>query len=504
MSVAPVDPRTPPLQPPPSRPGPLALVLRLALGLLALAIPLLSVWLVTSLVLATGAPLALALPLGIAVPLVLPIAWDFWAEARWRKKQNPPARILSRADRIRLRILATCLLIIGVGVFALGRTSGNALAAHGHWFLFGSQGPFAEDVRAGIRGFAGTLAGLTGQHLDAPPPEPTLARAPTPTPTPAPTPAPAPAPAPTPRSLGEAPIWPLPAEPHPVIRAMSDDDARDLDTVAERIRTHEADPYQQVKAIHDFVVRWVSYDGQALRRDYVVPPQDAASTFARKTGTCDGYVNLMLALGERLGFEMTRVLGRSRASGVKPGGFYHAWLIVTIEGRPWLVDPTWDAGGLFGLEFRPRYATSYLFTPPEIFAYDHLPDDPSLSLTEPALTESAFLERPVLSAHFFAWGLSLQGIARAVTEVETGRVDFRIMNPKGAWVLVLAQPLRPDRDEPDLDGARKPFNCVVPSQANPIEAGCVLSEGPWLLELYANDKASGSFPAVGFLKVVSR
>ncbi len=150
------------------------MVLRLALGLLALAIPLFAVWVTTSLLLSTGAPLAVALPSGIAVPLALPIVWDFWAEARYRRHPNPPARILARADRIRLRVLAMCLAVIGIAVLAIGKTSGNALASHGRWILFGAHGPFAEDVQHGIEGLAGSIAGITGASLAhvAPAPDP--------------------------------------------------------------------------------------------------------------------------------------------------------------------------------------------------------------------------------------------------------------------------------------------------------------------------------------------
>lgn len=484
--------------PPPSRPGPLSILLRLALGLFALAIPLFAVWLVTSLVLSTGAPLGLSLPLGVLVPLGLPIVWDLWAESRWRRKQNPPARILSRLDRIRLRVLATCLLVIGVAVLAFGGVSGSALVGHGRWILFGAKGPFADDVQRGIEGLAGSLAGLTGHTVErtaaapTPIPSPTPTPIPSPTPTPTPTPIPTPTPTPTPTSAS-APRWPLPADPHPAIRAMTDSQAASLEAVAELIRAAEADPFQQVKAIHDFVVRWVSYDGQALRRDYAVPPQDAETVFLRKEGTCDGYVYLMLDLGQRLGFEMTRIVGRSRATGADIDGFYHSWVGVVIGGRRYLVDPTWDAGSMFGLEFRARYSTSYLFTPPDIFAYDHLPDDPAWSLTEPPLTPEAFAARPALSAHFFAWGLGLEGVSQATTRETDGRFDFRITNPKGAWVLVLAQPL----------GEGKAFNCVVPSQANPIEAGCALTPGAWQIELYANDRAGGRFGSIGFMRVDS-
>jgi len=486
--------------------------LRLALGLLALAIPIAAVWLMTALFMGLGAPMVLALVVGVLVPLGLPFAWDFWAEAQFRKKQNPSPRILSRADRIRLRILAVCLLALAVPVLALGRPTSTAIARHGAWFMGSSQSPFANDLRYSMRGLAVSLASITGTSPDlgtvmlgeapAVPVSPVEAGAPDVTGDPSggpsagadPTPTrPGPAPRPTPRTAGEVPRWPLPEEPHPVVRAMTDAQASDLDAVARLIAAREADPFQRVKAIHDFVVRWVQYDTSVLDIETKSPPQDAETVFSRKTATCDGYAKLMIALGERIGITMTRIVGRSRVLGSELDGFYHAWVGVEIDGKPYLVDPTWDAGSVFGRQFNARYSTAYLFAPPEIFAYDHLPKDPDWSLTEPPLDRETFLSRPALSAGFFARGLSLEGITKATTEVE-GRVTFSIKNPKKQWVLVLARPL----------GDGQAFNCVVPSQVDPVEAACALTPGTWELGLYANDSDRGSFPSLGFLRVVAR
>ena len=509
--------------PPAPRPGPVSLLLRLALGLLALAIPLFALWLMTSVMLYAGAPLWAALAVGAVVVVGLPFVWDMWAESRFLRRLNPPPRILSRADRIRLRVLVVCLSVSAFFVVAIAKPTTNALAQRGDWILFGASGPFANDVRGGIGGVAKGLAGLTGNVPDGAVAGSAVAAGPlgevgdvargesgVPTPVPGDGGAggagvvgelpddpvvtrPAKNPQPPVARAGDAPLWPLPVEPHPVVRAMRDD-VPSIAAVAELIKTRETNPFQRVKAIHDFVVQWVAYDGRAIDPKYVPPAQDAESVFVRRVGTCDGYTNLMVALGKLTGDEMVAILGRSRADGVGLDGFYHSWVGATIEGKPYLIDPTWNAGQVFGLEFRARYSTSYLFTPPEIFAYDHLPNDPSWSLTDPPLTMERFLARPVISAHFFAWGMEMVGVERAVTEVTSGRFDFRINNPRGAWVLVVAMPL----------GDGRPFNCVVPSQANPVEVGCKLAAGAWKLDVYANSTAGGRFPLMASLRVDSK
>ena len=497
MTHAPIDMRPAPASP---RPGPISLVLRLALGLFALALPLFSLWVVTSLVLHAGAPLWLGIAVGLGAVVGLPFLWDIWAESRFSRRQNPPPRILTRADRIRLRILIVSAASAAFLIVAVARPTTTALATRGDWLLFGSEGAFATEVRGAIGSIAKGLAGLTGTTPDT---AVAVAEVPTqpvetPTPTPEPTPvaevptAPGPRPNP-PIARRDEPAWPLPAEPHPIVRAMRDD-TPDLATVAQLIKAGEHDAFQRVKAIHDFVVQWVAYDARAVDAQYTPPSQDATTVFSRRVATCDGYVNLMVAIGRLTGDDMVPIVGKSRADGVGLDGFPHAWVGATIHGKRYLIDPTWNAGQVFGNEFRPRYSSSYLFTPPDIFAYDHLPDDPSWSLTDPPLTQDRFLARPTMSAHFFAWGMMLDGVSQAVTEVSSGRIDFKIRNPKKAWVLVVAMP----------QGDGRPFNCVVPSQADPIEVGCKLTPGKWTLDIFANDTTGGRYPLVASLRVDSK
>ncbi|MCC6620205.1 MAG: hypothetical protein IT385_03060 [Deltaproteobacteria bacterium] len=498
-----------PTAPPPPRPGPLSMVFRLALGLVALAVPVFAWWLATSLGAHAGMPVLVALGLGLALVIGLPIVWDLWAEARWRRKQPPPARILSRADRIRLRIFTVAFVFSAGALLAASRPSVNALAARGDWVLAGAEGGFATGVRKAIGGIAAGLGSALGVSPDVagssvalapptavPPAVPgttapsdsgTLARPATPT-----------APPPPDPGRGSEVVrvaWPLPAEPHPAIRTLTDSQATSIDAVAAYIKAREGDPLQRVKAIHDFVVRHLTYDTSVLKRDAVTPSQAAADVFASRKATCDGFSNLMVALGERTGDPMVKIVGRSRGTGSQPSGFYHAWVAADVAGAWRFIDPTWDAGAVFGDEFRARYATSYLFTPPSVFANDHLPDEPRWSLLDPPLTMEAFVARPAMTAHFVALGLELRGVASSSVEVN-GQVSFAIGNPRGVWVHVLAIPKTAEA---------KPFACTVPTDANPVEVVCMFTApGVWELELYANDAPSGAFQSIGFIQATNR
>jgi len=477
---------------PQPKPGPVSMLMRLALGIFALAIPLFGLWLVTALVASAGLGVGLALGFGLAVVVALPIAWDFWAESRWQKKSPPPARILSRADRIRLRIFTVAFVASALALLGASRSATDALATHGDWFLFGAEGGMAQGMRRSVGDLAGSLAtalGVAQPTVASSTPVaavPSVARVDEVTTRPE---TPMPPSAPTHARLP----WPLPNEPHPKILRLTASHAQDIASVAAYIKTQETDPVQRVKAIHDFVVRHLTYETTALSADAVVPPQDAESVFVSRRATCDGFANLMVAIGERTGDPMVKILGRSRGVGSQLDGFYHAWVAAKLGGEWALIDPTWDAGALFGTEFNARYSTSYLFTPPAVFAYDHLPDDPRWSLTDPPMTMERFVAQPALSAHFAALGLKLEGVTGA-TVTANGQVSFKIDNPKHTWLQVLAT-----RNE-----TLSTFACVVPTQAEVVEVSCTFA-GPGTFELgiSANDQSAGHYQAIGFLRVVN-
>ncbi len=495
---------------PPDAPrhGPISLIFRLIFGLLALALPLFALWLCTSLVLVAGAPLWLAIAAGVSLVLVLPFAWDVWAEARFSRRQNPPPRILTRADRLRLRILAICVAFSGFLLFAFGPLATGSLVKHGDWVLFGSEGTFATDLRAGIGKVAHVLGGLSGN-----PPQPlpeqigsqkndaggllpdlgTTTRPSSPPPEPA-------SPPSNNRPVSGVPTWPLPTEVHPVVVALGNS-VTSLDEVAQAILKREADPFQRVKAIHDFVVTWLAYDTSALDPSFREPSQEVDVVFKRRTATCHGYVGMMLALAERTGDKLTRVRGRTRSlqnGRVAFDDMTHAWVAATIDGRTYLIDPTWSAGHVRGREYIADYSTTYLFTPPEVFIYEHYPEDPAWSLLEPAPSAQQFLELPLLNGHFFAWGLSLEGIGSALTPVSGGRIGFRIQNPRKAWVYILARAR-------EADGSfGKSYNCSVPAPTPVLELSCPVTPGSWDLQIYTNDEEGGTFLMTGSLAVESR
>jgi hypothetical protein len=226
--------------------------------------------------------------------------------------------------------------------------------------------------------------------------------------------------------------WPLPDTPHPLVSEIPADHERSIATVAAWLSAREDDPHLRFKALHDYVVTRVAYDGESLKPGKR-RPQDADTVFRDRRGVCAGYANLLSALGREAGYNVAYVVGKVRENEGDLAGSSHAWNAVEIEGQWYLVDATWNAGFLVGDGFDFEYRTSYLFTPPEIFRLDHLPDKPGWQLAPP-ISQGEFLREPAMKPDFFRVGLNLRNPRRSQTTV-AGTATIELDNPGGRYLI---------------------------------------------------------------------
>jgi len=465
----------------------LSRVTSVVLSLVAFSIPLLAVWLSTSLAVYLDGPLWLAIVVGLLMFPVAPILWEVWSDRRRKRKQRTGDRLLTRWDRLVLRTLAVNLALLLIIFFGWPRQGFTALSTRGDWMLGGSDSAVAETVRGALFDVAGGLEWLYSAATsnpyaryadEAPLPEPSVSGV-----------------------SGErgarlgssAHTWPMPAEPHPAVRDLPASVTASLESVGRHIKAREGDPFLRVKAIHDFVTTWLDYDAAALASG-AIPPQDAAAVFAARKAVCAGYSRLMVALGEVTGDRIVYITGHSRGSGQELDGVGHAWNAAEIDGAWYLIDATWDAGFVSGDSFTRRYGTDYLFTPPAIFGLDHLPDDAAWQLRADPISRGEFVRQPALSPRFFALGLELVEPTRSHLDTRGG-LDLVIHNPHAAHVMVSWR--SPTGGEP--------HRCNLPQHDAELRIRCDISaRGTFHVEVFANDAAVGTFSSVGYIAIVNR
>ncbi len=95
-------------------------------------------------------------------------------------------------------------------------------------------------------------------------------------------------------------------------------------------------PFEQEKAIHDYMVLNCAYDYDNFFND-TIPWESGApeGVFVHKTAVCQGYAEAFKLCMDILGIECIMVTGEA-------GSESHAWNAVKLDGEWYMIDVTWD------------------------------------------------------------------------------------------------------------------------------------------------------------------
>ncbi len=419
--------------------------------------PLLGVWLASSLVSFYGGPAELAVAAGVLLFPVFPVLWDARSTAKWKLKiaqtrliaGKPKQRSMKAFDRIVLRTLFINLVFLAGLIVWFPKVAFSALATRGDWFLLDKQDETSRTFRGAL--FA-SAAGLEWLHKlanpnpykkegdDVPVPE-SVKPVPVVTPTPpirhwekppvTPETPQLPVESEPTWAVGGT-LWPQPVEVHPVVRAMTASDETSIEAVGRTIASREPEPFARVKALHDWVVTRLRYDDDSLKPGQR-KPQDAQAVFASRTGVCEGYARLMVALGKVTGDQIVYVVGDTREETGEAAPIGHAWNTVEIKGSWYVIDATWDDPKVNG-RVEDSYSTDYLFIPPTLAIYDHRPDADKWQLLGKPLSAGEFLRQPFARPGLARAGLSLISPDRMRVEVD-GPLELKMTNPNHLYVM---------------------------------------------------------------------
>jgi hypothetical protein len=502
--------------------GQLILVLLAVCGVaIAVATPLLGVWLASSLVSFEGGPRVLALVAGVLFFPVLPVLWELRATRNWRDKTAQrrqfgvtPKRKIPGVYRLVFRTLALNLAFLAVLMVWFPKVSFTALATRGDWFL-DEQG--ADGTRKVL--FA-AASGLEWLHQLANPnpykkkgddtrplvadvtptfeqPKDPIARRWIPgtaewkhpeQPEPPKPPAIPEIPAGAAWTVGDT-VWPQPSEIHPAVAAA---DETSIESVGRSIAARESDPFKRVKALHDWVVTRLTYDDDSLQPG-ARKPQDPASVFARRNGVCEGYARLLVELGNASGDRIVYVTGDVREENGAAAPIGHAWNAAEIRGKWYLIDATWDDPRLKGRVAFDNYRTDYLFIPPSVAIFDHLPDEPRWQLLPTPLSRGDFIRQPLAGPGLSKVGLTLTSPDRSVVEV-TDHVDFELLNPRRRHVMITLVP----------KGAASGAECGV-DDGEQVRLRCnVPDRGNFEARVFTNSERFGVYDSAAMVEVVRR
>lgn len=127
--------------------------------------------------------------------------------------------------------------------------------------------------------------------------------------------------------------------------------------VLDKLNVYDANDYEKVKAVHDYIVKNIEYDHSL--KNYT-----AYNAIIEENVVCQGFASLTYKMLKELGVEVRIVSGRSNNQD-------HGWNIVKLNDKWYNIDNTWDEGETN----RGKISYKYFLKSPTEFDKNHKRDE---------------------------------------------------------------------------------------------------------------------------------
>lgn len=161
------------------------------------------------------------------------------------------------------------------------------------------------------------------------------------------------------------------------VRSIPARQAGNVKALAQYIGKKASSDKAAVRGIYVWLTNNITYDVKSFMRGRPVESEPEA-VLANKIAVCHGYSRLFKALCDEMGIQSEIIPGYSRGYGNEKRKRFqntdHAWNAVKLEGRWYLLDATWGAGGINSTgNFEKKFNEDYFLANPETFVHRHLP-----------------------------------------------------------------------------------------------------------------------------------
>lgn len=213
--------------------------------------------------------------------------------------------------------------------------------------------------------------------------------------------------------------------------------------LAQRIASDFTNDFEKVRAAYTWIADNVIYD-PAESRGYNIEystkaelemqlkKNDAALSsraLSTKRAVCQGYSTLFKVVCEELKIPTKMVSGSSKTNVRDIGKKYisdHAWNIVTIGNKEYLIDVTWGAG-TYSNRFEKNLNYVYFLSDPYLFIKKHYPDNYEHALLKEKIGQQEFSNGPIYYNYDFKLLEPTNGNLKKATG---GKMKFRFSVPK--------------------------------------------------------------------------
>lgn len=144
------------------------------------------------------------------------------------------------------------------------------------------------------------------------------------------------------------------------------------------------------------VFRWITDN---IEYSYSNSTGDADKVLKNRKAVCEGYASLLKALCDKIGLECQIIHGYAKNKVGQIGKNFketnHAWNIVKLYDKWYLVDATW-ASGYNDRVYKKRFDESYFLADPNFFIITHFPKDKKYQLLDKLCKKKDFINFPII------------------------------------------------------------------------------------------------------------
>ncbi|MDQ0273307.1 transglutaminase domain-containing protein [Cytobacillus purgationiresistens] len=150
-------------------------------------------------------------------------------------------------------------------------------------------------------------------------------------------------------------------------------DAQEIIDLAKEVTAGKEAVRDKTKAIYEYVAKNIAYDVDKFNNDDFNWDDSAVKALELKTGVCQDYAYLAIALLRASDIEARFVEGNAGSDVLSRGmlGGRHAWLEAKVDGQWLTMDPTWGSGYVEDDKFVAAYNEDYFEPNKEKFEETH-------------------------------------------------------------------------------------------------------------------------------------
>lgn len=197
--------------------------------------------------------------------------------------------------------------------------------------------------------------------------------------------------------------------------------------LSKRIASDFTNDFEKVRAIYTWIINNVAYDPKesgkfiyeySNKNEYEKKEEKFNNKLSNRViskgkAVCQGYATLFKKICDELNIKSKYVTGSAKTKIKDIGKRYysnHAWNIILIGKKEYLLDVTWGSG-TYSNHFNKKANYFYFLTDPNLFIEEHYPDYYENSILNKKITKVDFLNKPLIYNY-----------------------DFKLVNPKSGII----------------------------------------------------------------------